>query len=76
MDEGKLSVLVLLDLSAVFDTIDNDILLHRLYYVFGMQGTKDLGSDLISLNDSNLFQFKIPIPTKLSCVVVHLKALF
>ena len=39
MDDGKLSVLVLLDLSATFDTIDHDILLHRLQYVFGIQGT-------------------------------------
>ena len=39
MDEGKLSVFVLLDLSAAFDTIDHGILLHRLQYVFGMQGT-------------------------------------
>ena len=39
MDEGKLSVLVLLDLSAAFDTIDHDILLHRLQNVFGIQGT-------------------------------------
>ena len=39
MDNGKLSVLVLLDLSAAFDTIDYDILLYRLQYVFGIQGT-------------------------------------
>ena len=38
MDEGKLSILVLLDLSAAFDTIDHDILLHRLH-VFSIQGT-------------------------------------
>ena len=39
MDEGKLSVLVLLDLSAAFGTIDHDILLHRLQHVLGIQGS-------------------------------------
>ena len=39
MDEGKLSVLVLLDISAAFDTFDYDILLHRLQHVFSIQGT-------------------------------------
>ena len=39
MDKGKLSVLVLLDLSAAFDTIDHDILLYRLQHVFGIQGS-------------------------------------
>ena len=39
MDEGKLSVMVILDISAVFDTIDHDILLHHLQHVFGIQGT-------------------------------------
>ena len=37
MDEGKLSVLVLLYLSAAFGTTDHDILLHCLQYVFGIQ---------------------------------------
>ena len=39
LDEGKFSVLVLLDLSAAFDTIDHDILHYRLHHVFGIQGT-------------------------------------
>ena len=34
MDEGKVSVLVLLGLSAAFDTINHESLLHRLYQVF------------------------------------------
>ena len=39
MAEGKISILMLLDLSAQFNTIDHEILLHRLYHVFGFGDT-------------------------------------
>lgn len=53
-DLGKSTILVSLDLSAAFDTIDHSILLHRLQNTFGISGT---ALDWIASYLSNRYQF-------------------
>ena len=60
--------MVLLALSAAFDTIDHGFYstVYSMCLVF--KALCYLGSDLISLKDFKLFQLKVLILTKLSCV--------
>ena len=58
MDDGKISVLVLLDLSAAFNAIDHEILLHRLHNVFGF-------------GDTVLSWFQSYLENRTQTVVVH-----
>ena len=39
VDDGQVSTLTLLELSAAFDTIDRDTLFHPLEHVFGIQNS-------------------------------------
>ena len=60
MDDGNISVLVLLNLSAAFDTIDHEILLHRLHNVFGFE-------------DTVLSWFQLYLENQTQTVAVHAK---
>lgn len=70
-DNGKISLLTLLDLSAAFDTIDHSILLSRLEHTFGIQNSalswfRSYLTDRFQIVSVNDIQSQ---PAKLSCGV-------
>ena len=67
-DNGNVSIVTYLDLSAVFDTTDHNILLSRLEHVFGIHGTAlqwfssylSNRTQIVSIN--NLKTYPAPVP--------------
>ena len=72
LDDGNISLLASLDLSAAFDTIDHDILLHRLQHDVGLSGTVLDWFHHIFLVESNRSLFvhsHTSMPASVSCGV-------
>ena len=71
LDDGKISLLASLDLSAAFDTIDHNILLHRLKHDFGLSGTvlDWFSSNLSGRIQSVSVHSHTSVPASVSCGV-------
>jgi len=71
LDKKKVSALVLLDLSAAFDTVDHSLLLSRLSSYFGISGTalSILSSYLASRAQSVVIGTETSVPSVVSCGV-------
>ncbi len=55
MDDGHVTALILLDLSAAFYTVDHTILLKRLRYIFLVYKVPLYGANHICKTDNNMF---------------------
>ena len=68
LDDGDVALVALLDLSAAFDTIDHNILLHRLEHLYGISGTplNWFKSYLTNRTQTVKINSKLSRPTKLS----------
>ena len=70
MDQQKVTIPVLLDLSAAFDTVDHNILLHRLHTRFGISGTAlDWFKDYLSNGRRVSVDGSLSDPVQIKCGV-------
>ena len=72
VDRGEVGVLVLLDLTAAFDTVDHDILLRRLQQTFGVDGNAHqwFRSYLVGRSDAVRSSWRSPVthhPSAVRC---------
>ena len=73
-DEDKISVLLLLDLSAVFDTINHQILLFSFETVFGIRSTISSGFNHTIWIEISLWLSTILLPLHLPSYLVFHRA--
>ena len=74
MDRQHVALLVLLDLSAAFDTVNHDILLRRLETTFGITGTALQWFSSYLGNRSQRVVFGVEFPRAFIWHVVYLRA--
>ena len=78
IDSNRVVILLLLDLSAAFDTVDHSILLNRLAYRFGLRGTALAWFESYLTDRSNFVCIRgVRSATRsLSCVVTRRMVVF
>lgn len=74
-DAGECSVVVSLDLSANFETVDHHYLIERLWQWVGISGSVWIGSPRTSQTGSSQLQFLIMRHQLNTCFVVYPKVL-